>query len=138
MGYDSKIETMKHIENVRKLIIECINSLSVRAQQHDASKLESPEKEYFDAWTPKLSGTTYGSDEYRGMLRQMKPAIDHHQKKNRHHPEYFRRGIYDMNLIDLVEMLCDWKAATMRHEDGDIWKSLQINKKRFNYMKTNY
>jgi hypothetical protein len=28
-------------------------------------------------------------------------------------------------------MFCDWKAATMRHNDGDIRKSIEINKKRF-------
>ena len=36
-----------------------------------------------------------------------------------------------MSLIDLVEMLADWKAASLRHADGDIIKSLEINKKRF-------
>lgn len=39
--------------------------------------------------------------------------------------------VNQMNLIDLIEMLCDWKAATMRHTDGDIRKSLEINKGRF-------
>lgn len=38
-----------------------------------------------------------------------------------------------MNLVDLIEMLCDWVAATKRHEDGDILKSLEINQKRFGY-----
>ena len=37
-----------------------------------------------------------------------------------------------MNLVDLTEMICDWMAATMRHADGDIYKSLEINRKRFN------
>jgi hypothetical protein len=38
-----------------------------------------------------------------------------------------------MNLIDLVEMICDWKASSMRHENGDIKKSIEINQERFNY-----
>lgn len=42
-------------------------------------------------------------------------------------------GIVGMNLIDLVEMICDWKAASMRHENGDVRKSIEINQKRFNY-----
>ena len=37
-----------------------------------------------------------------------------------------------MNLFDLLEMLVDWKAATERHTDGSIEKSLVINKTRFN------
>ncbi len=36
-----------------------------------------------------------------------------------------------MNLIDLVEMLCDWKAASMRHHDGNIRRSIEINGDRF-------
>lgn len=40
-------------------------------------------------------------------------------------------GVYGMNVIDLVEMLCDWKAASMRHADGDVMKSIEINRKRF-------
>ena len=38
-----------------------------------------------------------------------------------------------MNLIDIIEMLCDWLAATERHQDGDIYKSIELNQKRFNY-----
>lgn len=40
-------------------------------------------------------------------------------------------GVYGMNLIDLVEMLADWKAASLRHADGYIMTSLEINKARF-------
>ena len=36
-----------------------------------------------------------------------------------------------MNLIDIVEMICDWKAATLRHNDGNLLKSVEINAKRF-------
>jgi hypothetical protein len=30
-------------------------------------------------------------------------------------------------------MFCDWKAATLRHKDGDIIKSIEQNQKRFGY-----
>jgi hypothetical protein len=36
-----------------------------------------------------------------------------------------------MDIVDLVEMLCDWKAATMRHDGGDIERSIAINAERF-------
>jgi len=36
-----------------------------------------------------------------------------------------------MNLVDFVEMFLDWRAATERHEDGNIFKSIEINKDRF-------
>ena len=37
-----------------------------------------------------------------------------------------------MHIVDVLEMLCDWKAATLRHDDGDIMRSIEINAKRFN------
>jgi hypothetical protein len=42
-------------------------------------------------------------------------------------------GIRGMTLLDLIEMLVDWKAAGERHENGSIAKSLEVNKKRFGY-----
>jgi hypothetical protein len=100
---------------------------------HDQTKLESPEKEIFDEYTPKLKNTTYGSEEYSKYLKEMKIALDHHYKNNRHHPEHFNNGIRDMNLIDIIEMFCDWLSATERHDDGDIFKSIEYNQNRFGY-----
>lgn len=132
MKYDSTQETLKHIRNVHYLIEDIIILLIGRAKAHDASKLKSPEKEIFDEWTPRLSASTYGGEEYKNMLRQMRPAVEHHQKNNRHHPEYFEeKEIAGMDLIDLIEMICDWKAATLRHDNGNINRSIEINKNRF-------
>jgi hypothetical protein len=38
-----------------------------------------------------------------------------------------------MSMLDLIEMLVDWKAATERHADGSIEASIGLNKKRFGY-----
>jgi hypothetical protein len=38
-----------------------------------------------------------------------------------------------MSLLDVIEMLCDWKAAGMRHEDASTEKSIQHNQGRFDY-----
>lgn len=130
---ESKFKTMRHIETVRNYIGIVIKELLFRAEEHDQSKLESPEVEIFEVYTPKLRDSVYGSDEYKKYMAEMKPAIEHHNLMNRHHPEHFGEGFSEMNLIDLVEMLCDWKAATLRHNTGDIRKSLEINQKRFGY-----
>ena len=103
-----------------------------RAVNHDASKFSEEEWPYFEAATEKLKGLTYGSDEYKQSLSELNPAIDHHQKHNSHHPEFYKDGVNQMSLLDLMEMLADWKAATERHEDGDLYRSLMINKERFN------
>ena len=110
-----------------------IYSLQNRARVHDRSKLKEPEVSVFDRVTPQLQGSTYGSDEYKQFLADMKPALDHHYAKNSHHPEHFGNGIHGMNLLDLLEMLCDWIAATKRHDDGDIRRSIEINQERFGY-----
>jgi hypothetical protein len=182
MDYDSKPDTEAHILRVQQLLFVLIGKLAERANQHDKSKLESPKKEIFDRVTPRLKALTYGSDEYKASLTEMKPALDHHYAKNSHHPEHYPlwkcglcQGVFSehqiivtdafldqrgapmrfcpsccshgtifeatvdpylsvdgMSLLDLLEMLCDWKAAGERHADGSMARSLEINKKRFN------
>ena len=126
-------ETLKHIRRVQQLLGALASDIITRAAAHDASKLESPEAEVFEEFTAKLRGTTYGSDEYKSFLAAMKPALDHHYAANAHHPEHHPDGIRGMTLLDVVEMLADWKAATERHADGSLAKSIELNQKRFGY-----
>ena len=130
---ECQVETIKHIENVRKYIRMFSDKLTQRGVDHDRLKLESPEVEVFAEVTPKLAALEYGSDEYKQQLDDLGVALDHHYAHYRHHPEHFEHGIDDMNLIDIVEMLCDWKAASMRHNNGNLLKSIEINAKRFGY-----
>jgi len=127
------VETVNHIRRVQELLDEAVANLLRRARQHDATKLCDPEAFVFAEFTSRLKGCTYGSEEYKSFLASMKPALDHHYSHNRHHPEHWPDGIKQMTLLDLLEMLCDWKAATERHADGSIEKSLDINKGRFGY-----
>ena len=130
---EARFQTMRHIETVRNFLGACIRELLHRQEQHDQSKLEPPEVEAYDAITHRLRGITYGSEEYRAVLREYRPAIQHHYQQNRHHPEHHANGYQDMTLLDLVEMLCDWKAASLRHADGDVRHSIVINQHRFGY-----
>jgi len=131
-------EVTKHIKHVKKYLRIITKKLKDRGLKHDQSKMEDPEVAIFAEYTPKLKKSTYGSDEYNNFLNEMKVALDHHYAQNRHHPEHFKSGIDDMNLVDLIEMLCDWKAATLKHNDGNILKSLDINSKRFNMSPQTY
>lgn len=133
MSYDSWKDTLDHIQNVRTKIYQVVNDLLCRALEHDKSKLEAPEKEIYDLYTPSLRTLEYNSKEYHEVLAKMKVGIDHHYSVSRHHPEYFTDGINGMNLVDLLEMVCDWKAAGERHKDKptDIFKSIEINAERF-------
>lgn len=130
-AYDSSKDTLLHIRRVSELLHAVIADFAERASAHDASKLENPEKELFDQYTPLLKSTTYGSTEYEDCLSRLKVALDHHYEKNSHHPEHHPDGICGMNLFDLLEMLVDWKAATERHADGSMENSLDMNVGRF-------
>lgn len=129
--YDSTNDTLEHIAKVEGYLSLCADLLRMRAAVHDVSKLEAPEKQIFDEVSPKLKALTYGSDEYKAALVEMGEALTHHYQANSHHPEHYPNGIDGMSLLDLIEMLCDWKAASERHADGNFVKSLDINRTRF-------
>ena len=128
----TNLETKLHISNVQKYIKIITSELENRGINHDKTKLEDPELPLFVEYTPKLSFSTYGSEEYKTFLSGLKPALDHHYAKNKHHPEHYPNGINDMTLVDLLELFADWKSATLRHNDGNLLKSIEINSKRFN------
>lgn len=128
---DSTVATLKHSRRVDELMLELIGEVQGRLTKHDASKLSPEEKDVFDVYSPMLKECTYGSPEYWGYLEAMKPALAYHYANNRHHPEHFTNGVDGMTLVDLVEMLSDWKAATERHDDGNLEKSLEIQRQRF-------
>lgn len=129
----SEQATLKHIRRVQELLSDVSRRIVQRALVHDESKLCEPEASLFEEFTPKLAASTYGSEEYEGFRKAMGPALDHHYAHNAHHPEHWPNGIRDMSLIDLIEMLVDWKAAGERHANGSIEASLKTNQQRFKY-----
>jgi len=127
----AETETRKHMARVGELLHVVVVDLLNRADNHDASKIAEPEAGIFEVYTDKLRDVTYGSDEYKKYLGEMKPALDHHYAKNAHHPEHNPDGVTGMTLMDLVEMVVDWKAASERHNNGNILRSIETNTKRF-------
>ncbi len=126
--YDSSVDTLKHIKRVAQLLTECSTELIRRANKHDDSKLESPEKEIFDEYTPKLKHSTYGSDEYKEFLKGMKVALEHHYEKNSHHPEHTfsnekwedieeYKGMYQISNKGRVKRL---ECLISREKQGDM------------------
>lgn len=141
-------ETVKHVRRVGNLMLDVVERLQRRAMAHDDSKFSPEEFDAFAAETPTLRGLTYGSDEYKAALARLGPALEAHYYANRHHPEYFAmeatgafypdqvangQAILHMDLLDLIEMLADWKAATERHANGSLRKSIEQNAARFGY-----
>lgn len=107
-----------------------LSDLFRRAAVHDHSKFSSEEFELYEQAFPDLQRYAYGTDEFRAVIETIKPAIEHHYLVNDHHPEYFKSGISGMHCIQLIEMCCDWIAASERSQRG-IYEGLEINRKRF-------
>ncbi len=128
-----KVKTLEHIKVYGHMLDEILRKLVYNKAGHDKSKLEPPEEAVFEEYTQKLKDTTYGSEKYKQYLKEMGPALKHHYDNNPHHPEHFLNGIRGMSLMEIVEMLCDWKAASLRHADGNLRKSIEINQERFGY-----
>lgn len=124
----------KGTESITDYAADFCDDILARAERHDESKLHEPEKERFDYVGTKqhLGKHEYGSDEYKKSLEYLGPALQHHYETNDHHPEHFENGVDGMNLMQVVEMFCDWEAACHRNKNGNIYQSLKTNKERFN------
>ena len=129
---DSRPETQKHIDMVNEFGQQFTKKLTSRLLLHDASKLIEPECKFFDEGTPNLATSSYGEESYEKAKDSIREGIEHHYKMNDHHPEHFgSAGVSGMNLYQLIEMYLDWRASSLRHADGNIFKSIKVNKDRF-------
>lgn len=126
-------ETTKHKLWVAWYLLKVCLVLVGRAIRHDLSKYGPAEAPYFERVAGKLRGLEYGSEAYKAALAELGPALEHHYRVNSHHPEHWSKGVNEMGPLDLIEMMCDWKAAGRRHNTGSLEKSLKINKQRFGY-----
>lgn len=138
--------TLKHkLWVLYYLLIFCAR-LMWRGIVHDLSKFTPIEARGFIQVIHKLKTSSYGTEDYKANLNHIRPSVIHHQESNRHHPEHYlylkndplftscgiESEIDFMDLVDIVEMLSDWRAANKRHKDGNIIKSININEGRFN------
>ena len=98
--YDSTVDAKLHIKNIQRVMKPLIEELQKRSDHHDESKLTDPERTCYDTYIPLLKNTKYGTREYFEIKAKMEPyGLKHHQKVNRHHPEHFKNGCKDMQLI---------------------------------------
>jgi len=122
--YHHKFIVMKYINVI-------IRDLIIRAESHDDSKFSEEEFLLFVEATKEFAGHPYGSPENEAIRVKYKDVFARHYAKNRHHPEHFKDGIDEMDLVDILELLVDWKAASMREKDGSIEKSLQLGAEKY-------
>jgi hypothetical protein len=91
---------LSHQQCVRSSLGELASELVRRGYVHDRSKLSEDE----------LPGYVllYGGEKNA----QTRDAINRHYSCNSHHPEHYADASRDMTWLDIVEMVCDWKAAS--------------------------
>lgn len=128
---ECKLETLTHIKSVQKKLLNLSKLIIDRAMNHDNSKLEEPELSGFTN-APDLNTMVYNSPEYNENLKKLQETLDHHYANNRHHPQHFKHGVEDMNLLDLLEMLSDWSDSSKRNKNGNLKFSIEQNANRFN------
>jgi hypothetical protein len=104
-----------------------------RGLRHDLSKISKAERSSFIALASSnaLRKVAYKSEEYKATIEKHRPIIDIHYKNNPHHPDHYGNGILDMNLFDIIEMVCDWRAAGRRTKGGNLKESFKVNRNRY-------
>jgi len=109
-----------------------VKELLTRAINHDNSKFGPEEFPIYASAIDEFEKHPFGTPGYQKAKDSIAIAVKHHYKCNSHHPEYYANEIDGMNLVDLIEMVCDWKAANQNHKDnpGNMQQSLEfaINK----------
>lgn len=114
---DARAITRQHIDRVGELGRAFIARLVHRLDVHDQSKLEPQEiipLQELEDLREREGDAPFGTDEYERRKALLGPMLKHHYENNSHHPEHYTDGVAGMDLLDLVEMFVDWKAASER------------------------
>lgn len=137
---DTKEYIEAHRKCVRKWLLHFSSILEQKGEEHDLSKLEEPE---YSQWCKmdEEPRYRYGTKEYSNKLKRFKYLFKMHwaDKRNRHHPEHFflmnkEELIFnDKDLIDLVEMLCDWLGYRDSISYSEAKSLVEQQCKRFNF-----
>ena len=134
--------TSLHIQRVRDNIYlwqdkhtEFFEELSSRASDHDKSKFFEPELTPYIWLTWEnhclLNNIPLELDET--IKYSIAHAISHHITKNRHHPEFYSNPD-NMTKVDLIEMVCDWKAISQEMgEKSPIYYANRVLGKKFHF-----
>jgi len=117
-------DTIIHVDEVRENLQDCIHDLTKRSIVHDRTKFQEPEFSVFCSTRQEFKKANYGTPEYEAVTEKAKVGVQHHHANNRHHTAYHKDGIHDMNLLDILEMISDWKAASRRSPDLTFIESL--------------
>jgi len=111
---DTLAEILQHRAYVKANLDQIRAELEQLGDLHDLSKLDEEEFDAFCSTREDFKRANYGDALYKKCTERIKSAVERHYKLNRHHTGYHENGFADMDLIDILEMLADWKAASRR------------------------
>lgn len=131
LEFDFLCDTLLHISEVKENLEIIVSELNQRGLAHDRTKLQALEFDGFVSTREKFKKANYGSPEYQECIKLTKPAVDHHYANNRHHTGFHKDGINDMTLVDLIEMIADWRAAARRSPDKKLEDTLEYAVKKY-------
>lgn len=123
--YHHKFVVLQHINII-------IQDLIKRAEEHDMSKFSESEFAGLIAAHEDIQAHPFGTPEHEEARKKHSTVFNSHYKENRHHPEHFENGVEGMTLVDLIEMLCDWKSSSMRTSEGSIENSIKSAAEKYN------
>jgi hypothetical protein len=123
---------LKHRESVRNKLNFLASELDKRAEKHDESKLMQPELNWL-IQMDKEPRYQYGTPEYFDKMKKWQKFFKHHYAENRHHPDHFQNGIYDMNIVDICEYITDIISYYDEMHVDDALKTLETQKERFGF-----
>ena len=123
---------IRHRDELRIGLQKVTQELERRALAHDLSKLRPDEFEGFVEIQKVAREHVPGSDEYEASMRKSK-CLDLHFSRNSHHPE-FHRGVGEMGWLDIIEMVLDWRAASLTYDNGGVFRDfLPYHRKRHGF-----
>lgn len=120
---------LRHQTLVRKYLLQLAHRLEERALLHDLSKLQLDEFGGFIEIQQIARGHRIDSEEYKASIQA--EVVNLHLSRNSHHPEYYPDGLWGMNLLDMIEMVIDWQAASETYGKATLLEALPIQKERF-------
>lgn len=117
---------IRHRDNIQTALSRIVNEIEERGLRHDLSKFKEDEAEGFVRINKTARNCEYGSEEYENTMVKEKGedgCITKHFSRNRHHVE-FHDSAHDMTFIDIIEMVCDWWAASKTYGTNTLQKKL--------------
>lgn len=110
-------DIVRHVRMVEAVLEGVAHRLRMRGLLHDQSKFRPDEFAAFTEINQVARENSFMSSRYKST--QGHQALALHYGRNPHHPEHHPEGVGAMDLITLIEMVADWRAAfLLRTETG--------------------